>query len=298
MPSRGVVVPDLGGARALVTGSTSGVGLEIARVLAAHGAHVVLPARSRAKGESAIAVIRQTAPAARLELRDLDLVSLASVRAFARELDAEGEPLDLIVLNAGVAMVGDRTRRVTEDGFELHFQTNFLGHAQLVLALLPLLRASRTRIAVQGSIVSALYGVSWDDPQFAQRYSALRAYASSKTALSLFALELARRVPEVRVDLCHPGVVPATAIAPEIRAHIAPSIRDFAVGRLWNPPAQAAETALLALTTDAPSPTFCAPGGRLQFSGPARLRAPFRRLDDPEGSRRVWELAERLAATA
>nr|WP_281363969.1 SDR family NAD(P)-dependent oxidoreductase [Microbacterium immunditiarum] len=288
----------MSGARALVTGSTSGVGLEIARVLAAHGAPIVLPARSKAKGESAIAALRQTAPAARLELRDLDLVSLASVRAFADRLDAEGRPLDLLVINAGVAMVGDRTRRVTADGFELHFQTNFLGHALLVLSLLPLLRASRTRIAVQGSIVSALYGVSWDDPQFARRYSALRAYASSKTALSLFALELARRVPEVRVDLCHPGVVPATAIAPQIRAHFAPSFRDFAVGRLWNPPAQAAETAVLALTTDAPSPTFCAPGGRLQFSGRARLRTPFRRLDDPEGSRRIWELAEKLAVTA
>ena len=298
MPSRGVVVPDLDGARALVTGATSGVGLEIARVLAAHGAHMVLPARSRAKGESAIAAIRETAPAARFELRDLDLVSLASVRGFADGLIAEGRPLDLIVLNAGIARVGDRTRVVTEDGFELHFQTNFLGHAHLVLSLLPLLRSSHTRIAVQGSIVSALYGVAWEDPQFARRYSALRAYASSKTALALFALELARREPDVRVDLCHPGVVPATAIAPEIRARVSPGIHDFAVGRLWNPPAQAAEPALLALTTDAPGPAFCAPGGLLQFSGPARVRRAFRRLIDPDGSRWIWDLAQKLATTA
>ena len=286
-------LPDLAGARALVTGAGSGVGLEIARALAGRGARVLLPVRNPMRGEAALAVIRDTVPDARLELRDLDLASIGSVRALVRELEAEAEPLDLVVLNAGIAALGE-PRRVTSDGFELHFQTNFLGHAQLLLEARDLLRASAARIAVQGSLASAVCGVDWDDLQLQRRYSGFRAYGSSKTALGLFALEFARRTREVRVDLCHPGVVPSTAIAAELRARVWPRLRDYIVERMWNRPVDAAGPALLALTTDAPAPVFVGPGGMLQFSGPPRLRRPFRRLDDPDGSRRAWEAAVRL----
>lgn len=298
MPSREPVVPDLVGARAVVTGASSGVGLEIARVLAARGAHVVMPVRSRERGDRAREAIRATAPEARLELRDLDLASLDSARRLGRDLVAEGGRLDILVLNAGVARMGERDRVTTPDGFELHFQTNFLGHAALTLALLPALRSSATRVAVQCSLGTALHGVAWDDLQFERRYGVLRAYASSKTALGLFGVALATRVPETRVGLCHPGVVPATAIAPELRGRVWPGPRDFIVRRLWNPPARAAQPALLALAHGGAPPPFFAPGGPLQFSGAARRRRPFRRLVDPVGARRIWELAERLGGGA
>lgn len=283
--------------RALVTGGSSGVGLEISRALAADGDEVVLPVRDRTRGEGAIAAIGDGVPAARVALCDLDLSRLTSVHACAAELCADGRTLDLVVLNAGIVLLGDPARHVTDDGFELHFQTNFLGHAALVRGLLPLLRASQSRVVVQSSLASAFFGVRWDDLQFEGRYGALRAYGSSKTALGLFAGELARREPRLTVHVCHPGVVPATRIAPAARQRVWPVLRDLAVRHLGNPPAAAALPALQALTTDAAAPAFFAPSGLLQLAGrTARRRRPFRRIADAEGGRRVWELAGRLSA--
>lgn len=281
--------------RALVTGGSSGVGLQIARRLAASGAEVVLPVRDRDRGAQAVDAIRAEAPAARLALCDLDLASLDSVRACTADLVAGGAPLDLVVLNAGVVLLGDPARHVTGDGFELHFQTNFLGHAALVLGLLPRLRDSAARVVVQSSLASAFFGVRWDDLQRERRYGALRAYGSSKTALGLFALELARREPLLSVHMCHPGVVPATRIAPDARRRVWPGIRDFAVRHLGNPPAAAALPALAAATADAAAPMFFTPSGPLQIAGRrARARRPFRRISDAEAGRRVWELAGQL----
>lgn len=293
--SRDVVLPDLSGKRALVTGATGGLGLEIARTLAKAGAHLVLPARNPARAEQAVDAIRASAPDAIVEVPAMDLTDLASVRDVAAALTDDDRSLDILVLNAGIALVGVRERRVTDDGFELHFQTNFLGHAVLTLGLLPLLRRSRTRIAVQGSVATGIHGVEWNDLRFDRRYAPFRAYASSKTALSLFGVALAGRVPELRVDLCHPGVAPATGIAAEIRALVTPRIRDYIVARIGNPPAQAIQPALLALTTDAPAPAFCAPCGLFQLAGAARLRRPYRRLREEAAAQRAWELAQRLA---
>ncbi|HET8926757.1 MAG TPA: SDR family NAD(P)-dependent oxidoreductase [Microbacterium sp.] len=283
--------------RALVTGGSSGVGLQIARALTAAGAEVVLPVRDRARGERAVTAIREDVPAARLTLCDLDLAGLGSVRECAAAL-AAGPPIDLVVLNAGVVLLGDPQRHVTEDGFELHFQTNFLGHAALVHGLLPLLRAWRTRVVVQSSLGSAFFGVRWDDLQLERRYGALRAYGSSKTALGLFACELARRESQLTVHVAHPGIVPATAIAPDARRRVYPGIRDFVVHHLGNPPADAALPALAAATTDAPAPAFFAPSGWLQVAGRrARQRRLFRRIVDAAAGRRIWDLTERLIAS-
>ena len=280
-----------------MTGGGSGVGLQIARGLTAAGAEVVLPVRDRARGERAVAALRADVPAALPTLCDLDLARLASVRDCAAALVADGRRLDLVVLNAGVVLLGDPQRHVTEDGFELHFQTNFLGHAALVHGLLPLMRASATRVVVQSSLGSALFGVRWDDLQLERRYGALRAYGSSKTALGLFAYELARREPRLTVHACHPGVVPATAIAPDARRRVYPGIRDFVVDHVGNPPADGALPALAAVTTEAVAPAFFAPSGWLQVAGRrARQRRPFRRIADAAAGGRVWELAERLMA--
>lgn len=282
-----------------MTGASSGVGWEIGRSLAAGGAELLMPVRDRAKGERMADAIRAAVPGARIRLLDLDLARLDSVRDLVEQLRAEDQALDLLVLNAGVALIGDPARRVTADGYELHFQTNFLAHAALVLGLLPLLERSQARIAVQGSLASALWGVRWDDLQFERRYGPLRAYGSSKTALGLFGVELARRVDGITVGLSHPGVVPDTAIASDVRERVWPTLRDLAVHRLGNRPDQAAECAVLALETGAQSgggsvPTSVAPSGWLQFAGPARERRPFRRLTDPGDASRVWELAEEL----
>lgn len=274
-----LVTEDLTGRTALVTGATGGIGLEIARSLAAAGATVILPARDRAKGERVAADI----PGARVA--DLDLASLASVDAFARSLD---EPIHVCVLNAGVVLLGDRTRHVTEDGWELHWQTNFLAQARLIHGILPLLRAGRARIAVQCSIAAAVGRLRGSDLHPERGYGPFRAYARSKLALGLFGLELARRESDLTVALCHPGVAPATAIAAPIRALLPDRVVEAAVRRFGNPPAQAAESALAALRVDAATGAFLGPGGFAQLWGTPRALRLYRSLCDADAARRVW----------
>ena len=278
-----LVTTEFAGRTALVTGATGGIGLEIARALAAGGARVILPARNRAKGESVAATLAHS------RVADLDLARLDSVEAFVASLD---ESIDLCVLNAGVVLLGDRTRHVTDDGYELHWQTNFLAQARLLRGILPLLRAGSTRVVVQCSLAAAVGRMRWDDLQRERHYGAFRAYAQSKLALGLFGLELARREPGLRVALCHPGVAPATAIAAPIRALLPERVVDAAVRHLGNPPAQAAEPALAALTRDAASGTFFGPRGFLHLRGAPRTLPLYRSLRDAEAARRVWDLVD------
>ena len=135
-----ITVPDLTGRLAVVTGANSGIGLGLTGQLARAGAEVVLAVRNREKGLAAIAGITAAQPDARLSLRHLDLSSLASVAAFGDELRADGRPIDILLNNAGIMTPPQRD--VTEDGFELQFGSNYLGHFALTLHLLPLLRAA------------------------------------------------------------------------------------------------------------------------------------------------------------
>ena len=288
--------PALRGRTAVVTGASDGVGVEIARGLAAAGAHVILPVRSRAKGERAAARIRETVPDARLSLRDLDLARLASVRALAADLVAEGTPVDLLVLNAGVVLLADRTRYETEDGCELHLQTNFLGHALLTRELLSLLRGGR--VVVQSSLAAAVARVRWDDLQLRRRYGAFRAYGASKALLGAWGFELARRSAAegwgVTVKAGHPGVAAETAIAPPIRALVPASAAHVFARWVGNTPERAAEPALRAAVADVAGPDFFAPAGLLQIGGAAVGRRPFRRIADPVTGARAWQVAEEL----
>ncbi|MGD9607559.1 MAG: SDR family NAD(P)-dependent oxidoreductase [Leucobacter sp.] len=304
------------GRTALVTGSSDGIGFQIARALAAAGARVLMPVRNRRKGERAMARILSDAPAARLELLDLelldlDLARLDSVAALASMLVLRGEPIELLVLNAGVVQLAEQDRQLTRDGFELAFQTNFLGHFALTLGLLPLLRAGGARVAVQCSVAAAGARVRWGDLSGEARgaspgsrgYRPFRAYRTSKAALGLFGLELARRSAAagwgVSVHLCHPGIAPGSAIAPKLRAMFPRSLVEWAVAHLGNPPHAAAQTALAALAA-APrtEPRMFVPGGPLELAGTPRERAPFSSLDRPGDARMMWDLASRWAGGA
>ncbi|MGF2949295.1 SDR family NAD(P)-dependent oxidoreductase [Microbacterium alcoholitolerans] len=285
------------GRRALVTGASSGVGLEIARALAAGSAHVILPVRDRSRGDAAMRSIRESVPDASLEVRDLDLADFASVAALGKRLRAEGAPIELYVMNAGIILLGDGERHVTVDGHELHLQTNFLGHAALTRELMPLLCAGRARVAVQLSLAAARGRL--DDLECKRRYSAWRAYAGSKRALGLWGAELARRSAAegwgLNVNLCHPGVAPDTGIAVGVRRRPKGGEtggRAQLARRLGSTPAQAAEPALMALASDAGIGKFYVPGGTFGMSGAPRERALFRALRDADAARRMWEFAE------
>lgn len=196
---------DLSGKRILVTGTSAGLGVETARALAAHGAQVVGAARDLAKAQSATQVVRdEAAHGGSLELIELDLADLASVRTCADALLADGRPFDIIITNAGV-MAPPLGR--TADGFETQFGTNHLGHFVLVNRLASLLKPG-SRVVALSSSGHRFADVNLDDPNFeTSEYTPFGAYGRSKTANALFAVEFDRRHKDrgVRATAVHPG---------------------------------------------------------------------------------------------
>lgn len=218
---------DLSGQRVLVTGVSAGLGVETARVLAARGAHVVGAARDLAKAEQATEEVRaQAANGGRLELVELDLASLASVRTCAETLLAKGEAFDVIIANAGVmaAPFGH-----TADGFETQFGTNHLGHFLLINRLAPLLKPG-SRVVVLSSAGHRFSDVDLDDPNFeTTEYTPFGAYGRSKTANALFAVgfDQRHRSRGVRATAVHPG-----GIHTELGRHLNQEDLDALVDRL------------------------------------------------------------------
>ncbi|GBQ77973.1 short-chain dehydrogenase/reductase SDR [Acetobacter malorum DSM 14337] len=196
---------DLTGKRVLVTGVSAGLGVETARTLLAHGAQVIGTARDLAKAEAATALIRtEAAGTTALELEELDLASLRSVRACAERISDAGKPFDLIVANAGIMGV---PLSHTEDGFELHFGTNYLGHFVFVNRLAPLMRPG-ARLITLSSAGHRFADVDLEDPNFEHTpYDPFMAYGRSKTADSLFAVAFDHRHRNrgVRAAAVHPG---------------------------------------------------------------------------------------------
>ncbi|WP_235216952.1 SDR family oxidoreductase [Archangium violaceum] len=193
----------------LITGATSGIGLESARALARAGATVVLSGRDKSRGEAALAEVRRTVPDAKLGLLLADLTSLASVHQLAKDFRARYSRLDVLLNNAGLML--DR-RKVTPDGFEATFATNHLSHFLLTHLLLELLEASGpsrvVNVASEGHRMGSLDFL--EDPQ-AERggYSGMKVYGNSKLANILFTRGLSKRLEgtKVTVNSLHPGVV-------------------------------------------------------------------------------------------
>ena len=211
---------DLTGKLALVTGASAGLGIETSRALASKGAAVIMAVRDLAKGQQAADQVRESVPSAALELRELDLGSLASVRAFGTAFRADHPTLDLLINNAGV-MAAPQAQ--TADGFDQQLGTNHLGHFALTGEVLPALQAaaaagSDVRIVNLSSRGHTRGGMDWDDPHFRTRpYDKWLAYGQSKTAHVLFSVELERRLAEqgIHAFAVHPGV-----IATELSRHL------------------------------------------------------------------------------
>ena len=219
---------DLSGKRVLVTGVSAGLGVETARALAAHGAHVVGAARDLAKAEAATAVVRaDAANGGSLELIELDLASLASVRACADALVARAaEPFDLVIANAGVMAT---PLGHTADGFETQFGTNHLGHFVLVNRI-ALADEAGARLVILSSAGHRYADVDLDDPNFERTpYDPLVAYGRSKTAKILFAVEFDRRHRDrgVRATAVHPG-----GIQTELGRHMGQGVLEALVNAI------------------------------------------------------------------
>ena len=205
---------DLSGKRILVTGASAGLGVETARALTAHGAKVVGAARDLDKARKA------TADIPGIELVELDLASLASVRKAADALNADGRKFDVIIANAGIMACPKGT---TADGFETQFGTNHLGHFVFVNRIAGLLKDGG-RLVNLSSRGHRLSDVNLDDPNFETTpYTEFGAYGRSKTANILFAVEFDRRhkTRGVRATALHPG-----GIQTELGRHMTPEVRQ------------------------------------------------------------------------
>lgn len=218
----------LKGRRVLVTGVSAGLGVETARALVAHGAHVVGAARDLAKAGRATEQVRAAAEqgGGAFELTALDLADLASVRACADRLNAQGAPFDLVIANAGVMATPFGH---TKDGFETQFGTNHLGHFVLVNRIAGLMRDG-ARLVNVSSAGHRFADVDLDDPNFEHTpYEPFVAYGRSKTANILFAVafDARHRARGVRATAVHPG-----GIMTELARHMAPGEIEAMVSRI------------------------------------------------------------------
>lgn len=198
--------PDQTGRIAIVTGANTGLGLETAKALAAHGAHVVLAVRNAEKGKAAAEAITAAHSNADVTLQSLDLSSLESVRRASDELKGRYDKIDLLINNAGVMWT---EKSSTADGFELQFGTNHLGHYALTGLLLErLLPVEGSRVVTVSSIGHRIRAdIHFDDLQWERDYDRVAAYGQSKLANLLFTYELQRRLAGTNTVAlaAHPG---------------------------------------------------------------------------------------------
>ena len=202
-------VPDLAGRTAVVTGANGGLGLQTAKVLAANGADVVMAVRNQAKAAMAVEQIRAGTTEASLELAELDLASQASVTKAAEQILGRHAAIDILVNNAGLMATPERA---TEDGYEMQFGVNHLGHWTFTALLMPALLAVPAARVVTVTSTAHHFGrrVDPDNPHLHGNYDPWRAYAQSKLANYHFALGLQREFERAGVPaqslVAHPGL--------------------------------------------------------------------------------------------
>lgn len=290
-------IPDLAGRVAVVTGANSGIGLEAASALAGRGAHVVLACRDLGRGRTALEGIRGERGEVAVEVRELDLASLESVRACAESLLERFPRLDLLVNNAGVMAI---PRRTTAEGFEMQLGTNHLGHFALTGLLLPrLLAGDAGRVVTVSSAAHRGGRMNFDDLHGQRRYQPWLAYGQSKLANLLFAYELARRLEAhgsaVRSVACHPGYA-ATNL--QISRVDSGAWERFwhGMNRLFAQPATmgALPTLFAATAEEARNGDFIGPGGFAGQRGHPKHVASSARSRDREAAARLWQISEEL----
>jgi NAD(P)-dependent dehydrogenase (short-subunit alcohol dehydrogenase family) len=292
-------VGDQHGRIAVITGANSGLGLETARVLAGHGATVVLAGRNPGRTASAADGIRASQPAAQVETAELDLASLESVRKAAADLTARFPRLDLLINNAGVMMT---PYSLTKDGFESQFGTNHLGHFALTGLLMPsLLATPGSRVVTVTSNGHRFGRMNFADLQSARHYQKSAAYGRSKLANLMFTYELQRRLSAAKAQTIALAAHPGTARTGITRHLSGPSqvavnrplgafnswwVQDAAMGAL--------PTLRAATDPDAIGGTYYGPDGFLQLTGYPIVVTSSGRSHNKEAQRRLWVESEQL----
>ncbi|UPW02182.1 oxidoreductase [Halorussus gelatinilyticus] len=298
-------MPEMDDRVVVVTGANSGLGYEATRAFARQGAHVVMACRSEERGEAAKRRIRteDAGGSARgsLEVAELDLADLDSVRAFADEFRAAHDELHVLCNNAGVMAI---PRRETAEGFEMQFGVNHLGHFALTGHLLDALlnTAGRTRVVTQSSGVHERGDVDFRDLHHEDSYDEWDAYAQSKLANVLFAYELQRRLDDADAEVasvaCHPGYA-ATNLqrrGPEMSGS---TVRLWAMKAANAVFAQSAEDGALPMLYAATAPEidggeYVGPGGLFGMRGSPEIQRSSEISYDRNRAERLWRVSEEL----
>ncbi len=289
-------IPDQGGRTAIVTGANSGLGLITALELARKGANVVLACRNLGKGETARREIEAAVPGAPVELEELDLSSLDSVRAFAERFRAGHQGLDLLINNAGV-MAPPRQR--TADGFELQFGTNHLGHFALTGLLVDSLEGrDDARVVTLSSQAHRTGRIAFDNLGGEHHYFRWRAYGQSKLANLLFALELDRRLraagSTTKSMAAHPGYSATNlqSAGPPLVDRLVMVVSNRVIAQSG---AMGALPTLYAATEPGlAGGTYAGPDGFAEQRGHPQPVSPSRAARDERVARRLWEASERM----
>ena len=291
-------IPGQHGRTAVVTGANGGLGLETARALAVHGAHVVMAVRNQEKARAAMADIRASAPGASLEQVALDLSSQASVRAAAGQIMAGHKNIDLLINNAGVMGIPQTT---TVDGFEMQFGVDHLGHWTLTALLLPaLLRTAGARIVTVTSTAHHMgRAVGPANPHLEGRYRPWRAYGQAKLANYHFGLGLQRELEKAGAGtaslIAHPGLSNTGLQAASVQATGGGASQRFFYILARRTGMSAADGALsqLRAATDPAAKGGEFYGPRFVTSGPPVRRPVLRKLGMDTAIATLWQVSQR-----
>lgn len=287
-------IPDQTGRIAVITGANTGLGFETALELAGHGARVVLAVRNVEKGKEAAARITAEHPGSDVQLQELDLTSLESIRAAAAQLRADHDRIDLLINNAGVMYT---PRSTTQDGFELQFGTNHLGHFAFTGLLLDrLLPVNGSRVVTVSSIGHRIRAaIHFDDLQWERSYSRVGAYGQAKLSNLLFTYELQRRLAAQGNTIAvaaHPGgsKTELTRNLPRLLAAATPLIEP-----LFQDADKGALPTLRAATDLAvQGGQYYGPDGFMETRGYPKVVASSAQSHDAGLQRRLWTVSEEL----
>ena len=284
-------IPDQKGKIIIVTGATSGIGKETAKVIAKKNGTVILAIRNLKKGEAVVQEIRQEYPNADVSIRKLDLSNLKSVRTFAESILKDYNHLDVLINNAGVMMC---PYSKTSDGFEIQFGTNHLGHFALTGLLMPLLKkTNRSRNVVISSMAHSMGNLDFADLNWEKRnYKPSRAYGDSKLANLYFTYELAQRLKEngnnPKITAAHPGWTTT-----DLQRHSA-GLRFL--NHLFGQGVEmgALPTLRAAYDNDAESGDYFGPSKFRHMHGPPEKQTSNGLSYDKEKARKLWKISEEM----
>jgi len=292
-------IPSQSGKVCVITGANTGIGFHAAGALAKAGAHVILACRNQTKANDARVRILEESPDASLEIVDLDLADLASIRRCAEDLNQRLERLDLLINNAGIMAI---PRAETKDGFEMQLGTNHLGHFAFTgLMIDKVVSTKLSRVVTVSSGAHKPGRLQFNDLHGKKRYSKWGAYCQSKLANLLFCYELARYLKRREADTisvaCHPGYANTNLqfVGPKLEKSWF-GLKLMTVGnRVVAQPAHAgAWPTIYAATAPISSGEYVGPSGILELKGPPVIVKSSRRSHNEADAQRLWAVSEDL----